>query len=71
MNQTVAAGQVIGVADNSGDYPPGNDHLHYEIRGCASTSGGCYGTPGFDPKKYLPKPVPDGCYWNCNVNTGP
>lgn len=71
MNQTLTMGQSIGLADNSGNYPVGNDHLHYEIRGCDSTSGGCYGASGFDPKAYLPQPVSDNCFWNCNVNTGP
>jgi len=69
MNQTLAMGQSVGLADNSGDYPVGNDHLHYEIRGCSGESGGCYGASGFNPHDYLPVDVPDGCFWNCNVNT--
>lgn len=70
MNTTVTQGQTIGLVDNTGNYAPGNDHVHYEIRGCADpNSSYCGGASGFDPFGYMPVDVNPNCFWNCNVDT--
>ena len=71
-NTTISQGQTIGLSDNSGAYPAGNDHIHYEIRGCGQNENPLY-CQGFQTLKisdYLPQPVATNCFWNCGVTTG-
>ena len=72
VNTTVNPGQQIGMSDNTGDYPAGNDHIHYEIRGCGAGDSlfGCQGFHTFPINDYLPVPLPNACFWNCGVTTG-
>lgn len=67
-NQTLQQGTLLGHADNSGNYPAGNDHIHYELREClpGDSPTQCQGLHTMRMNDYLPVQIPTGC---TNVNT--
>jgi murein DD-endopeptidase MepM/ murein hydrolase activator NlpD len=71
----VARGQLIGLGDDTGGY--NFPHLHYEFS-VPNTPGACGGFgsglwsgsnrgPIIMAPPFLPKLIPVGCFWNCNV----